>query len=343
MSSASAAITAGYIRMRCLSAINIADLHSYALQNSGTHRCQIFVYPPHLPPLPLSYIHTHCLSAVNIADLHSYALQNLVGMHRCQTFVCAPRQPSLPLATFIPAAHLPSTSLTSIRTHCRTLVRIVVRHLYILRVCCHYRWLHSYALLVCCQHRRPPFVRIAELRYVPLSDICISSASAAITAVLHSYALLVCCQHHRPLFVHVAEPDWYAPQSDIFISSASAAITAGYIHTRCSSAVNIAKLCSYALQNLVCMCCCPTFVRAAPLPSTSLSYIRTRCSSAIYIADLRTYALQNLIGIHDCPTFVRAARLPSTSPTAVRTRCRTSSVCTAVLHSYALLVCPLHR
>ena len=218
MSSASATITAGYIRTRCSSAVNIANLRLYALQNSGTHRCQIFVYPPHLPPLPLSYIHTHCLSAVNIADLHSYALQNLVGMHRCQTFVCAPRQPSLPLATFIPAAHLPSTSLTSIRTHCRTLVRIAVRHLYILRVCCHYRWLHS-------------------------------------------YALLVCCQHCRPLFVHIAEPRRYAPLSDICMCSVSAAITAGYICMHCSSAINIADLCSYALLNHV-----ATFLHSPCLP-----------------------------------------------------------------------------
>ena len=117
---------------------------------------------------------------------------------------------------------------------------------------------------------------------------------------------------------------------------------------------------------------CPTFVSAAHLPSTSrppfvrvaeprgyalLSYIRKRCSSAVYIADLRSYALQNLVGTHRCPTFVSAARLPSTSLTYVRTRrtsalyivtyartrCRTSLVFTAVLHSYALLVCRQHR
>jgi len=99
---------------------------------------------------------------------------------------------------------------------------------------------------------------------------------------------------------------------------------------------------------------CPTFVRAARLPSTSLTsvhtrcrislvctavYIRTRCSSAVNIADLRSYALQNLVAMHRCPKLVRTARLPSTSLTYVRMRCRTSLVCTAVLHSYALLVC----
>ena len=68
-------------------------------------------------------------------------------------------------------------------------------------------------------------------------------------------------------------------------------------------------------------------------------YIRTLRSPAVIIANLRSDALQNVVGMHCCPTFVRAARLPSTSLTSVRTRCRTSLVCTAVLHSYALLVC----
>jgi len=291
------------------------------------------------------YIRTRCSPGVNIADLHSYALQNLVGTQRCKTFVRPPHLPPLPLATF---------------------VRLLVFH----------------------QHHRPPFVRVAELRYTPLSDICIYSASAAITADLHSYALLVCRQHCRPTFVRIAEPRWYAPQSDIFISSTSAAIPAGYIRTRCLSAVNIAELHSYALQNLVCMCRCPTFVRAAPLPSTSLTYVRTRSrtslqfttvlhscvllvcrqnrrppfirvaepcwysplsyilthhSSAVNIANLRLYALPNLFCMCRCPTLVCAAALPSTSLTYVRTRFRTWLEFTTVLHSYTLLVCCQHR
>jgi len=274
------------------------------------------------------YIRTLCSPAVIIANLGSDALQNVIGMHRCPTSVRA--------------ARLPSTSPTSVGTRCRTsLVCTTVRHLYVLHVWCHYRWLYSYALLVCLQHRRPMFIRVAE-------------------------------------------PRWYAPQSHIFISSASAAITTGYIRMRCSSAVNIAELRSYALQNLVCMCRCPTFVCAAPPPSTSLTYIRTqcrtslefttvlhlyallvcrqhrrppfvrvgeprwyaplsyirmRCSSAVYIADLRSYALQNLVGMYRCPTFVHAARLPSTSLTYVRTYCRTPLVHTAVRHLYVLRVC----
>jgi len=216
--------------------------------------------------------------------------------------------------------------------------------------------LHSYALLVCRQHRRPPFVRVAEPHwYAPLSyirtrcsyavdiaDLCsyVLQNLAGMHRCLHLYALLVCHQHRRTPFVRIAEPRLYVPLS--------------YIRTRCSSAFYIADLRSYAVQNLVGMHRCPTFVRAARLRSTSLTsvhtrcrislvctavYIRMRCSSAVNIADLRSYVLQNLVGMHRCPTFVRAARLPSTSLTSVRTRCRTSLVCSAVLHSYALLVC----
>jgi len=159
--------------------------------------------------------------------------------------------------------------------------------------------LHSYTLLICCQHSRPPFVRVAEPRwYVLLSDICMCSTSGAIAS---GYIRTRCSSaiNIADLRSYALQPRWYAPQSDIFISSASAAITAGYICRHCSSAVNIAKLHSYALRNLVCMCRCPTFVCAAPPPSTSLTYVRTRC--------------------------------------------RTSLEFTTVLHSYALLVCRQHR
>ena len=207
--------------------------------------------------------------------------------------------------------------------------------------------------------RCPTFVCTAPLPSTSLTYVCTCGrTSLEFTTVLHWYALLVCRQNCRPPFVRVAEPRWYSPLS--------------YFRTRFSSAVNIAELRSYALQNLVCMCRCPTFVPAARLPSTSrprlvrvaeprwyspLSYIRTHCSSAVNIAELHSYALQNLVGIHRCPTFVCAAPLPSTSLTYVRmrctsavyivtyarTRCRTSLVFTAVLHSYALLVCRQHR
>ena len=48
------------------------------------------------------------MSAVNIADLHSYTLQNLFGTH------CYP--------IFVHTAHLPSTLLYCVCTHCRTVL-----------------------------------------------------------------------------------------------------------------------------------------------------------------------------------------------------------------------------
>ena len=92
--------------------------------------------------------------------------------------------------------------------------------------------------------------------------------------------------------------------------------------------------------------------------STLLTCVRTRCRTSLVFAavllsyvllvclntaDLHSYMLQNLVGTHCCPTFVRAARIPSTLLTYVRTRCKTSLVPTAVVDSYALLVCRLHR
>jgi len=213
-------------------------------------------------------------------------------------------------------------------------------------------------LLVCHQHRRPALVRIAKPRCYPLLSYIYTSYSSAVyivdlcsyalqkligthcsltfiraarmqstpltcvrmrcrtlsvrTAVLHSYMLrvchhyrwlhlcvhLVCRQHHLPAFVRVPEPPWYTPLS--------------YIRTRCTIA------------------------------TITAGYIRTCSSSAMKIVDLRSYALQNLVATHCCPTFIHAARLLSTSSTCVHTRCRSSLVRTAVIHSYALLVCSQH-
>jgi len=350
-------------------------LHSYVLLVCRQHRRPAFVRiaePRWYTPLP--YIRTRCTSAattagyirtcsssaVKIVNLRSYTLQNLVGTHCCPTFVHAARLPPLPLATFIRAAPLPSTSSTCVRTRCKTsLLPTAV--------------LHSYVLLVCRLHRRPAFVRVAEARWYPLlsyihtrcsyavntadlssyalqnlvgthrcptflhaarlpplplatficaarlpstSSTCVRTCcktSLLPTAVLHSYVLLVCRLHRRPAFVRVAEPCRYAWLSYICTCCASAAITAGYIRTCSSSAINIVDLRSYALQNLVSTHRCRTFVHATRLPPLPLA------------------------------TYVRAARLPSTSSTCVRTRCRSSLVPTALLHSYALLVCSQHR
>jgi len=144
-------------------------LHSYTHLVCCQHCQPVFVYvaEPRWYPL-LSYISTRCSSDVNIIDLYSYALQNLVGIRCCPTFVRA--------------AHLPSTSSTCVRTHCRTsLVHTCVLHLYMLRVSHHYSLLHSYLLLICHQNHRPAFL------HVKTSLVC--------TAALYSYVQLKSSQH----------------------------------------------------------------------------------------------------------------------------------------------------
>jgi len=294
--------------MRCSSAIYIADLCLYARQNLvGIHDCPTLVHAARLPSKSPTSVRTRCrTSLVFTTVLHSYALL-VCRQHRRTPFVRI-AEPRL----YVPLSYIRThcTSALYIATYTRTRCRTSLVFTAVL---------HSYALLVCRQHRRAPFVRVAESRwYSPLSYLRTRGTSAVYIADLRSYALHVCRLHrdlcsyalqnlvgiHRcPTFVCAARLPSTSPtsirtrcrtslvctMSDICMSSASAAITAGYIRTRCSSAVNIAELRSYALQNLVCMC--------------------------------------------RCPRFVGAARLPSTSPTSVRTRCRTSLVCTAVLHS----------
>jgi len=276
----SAAFAAGYIRMRCSSAVYIVDLRSLA---------ELLWYPL------LSYIRTHCPYAVNIADLRSCVAEPrwyllLSYIHTCCSYA-------------INTADLRSHVLQGLTGS------TAVLHSHLLRVCCHCRWLHPYTLLVCCLHRQPVFTCRASL--VP-------------TAVLHSYVLLICRQHRQLAWIRIAEPRCYARLSYIPTCCVSAAFAAGYIRTRCSSAVYIVDLRSYALQCFVATHCCPIFLRAACMPSTSLSCI---C------------VLQNLVGTCCSPTFVCAARMLSTPLTCVRTRCRASLVPTAVLHSHMLHVC----
>jgi len=68
-------------------------------------------------------------------------------------------------------------------------------------------------------------------------------------------------------------------------------MTAGYIRTLRSPAVIIANLCSDALQNVVGMHHCPTFVRPARLPSTSPNSVCTHCLTTL----LRTSILHSYI------------------------------------------------
>jgi len=320
------------------------------------------------------YIHTCSSSAVNIVDLRSYALQNLVGTHGCPTFVHAARLPPLPLATFVHAPRLPSTSSTCVRTRCRTSsVRTAVLHSYMLRVCRHYHWLHSYVLLVCRLHRRTAFVRVAEARWYPLLSYIRTRCSYAVnTADLRSYTLRnLIGTHGFPTFVH-AERLPPLPLATFVRTPSLPSTSSTCVRTHCrTSLVHTAAVHSYTLH--ICRHYCwlhsyvllvchqhhrPAFVPVAePRWYTPLSYIRTGCtcatitagylrtccSSAVYIVDLRSYALQKLIGTHCSPTFVRAARMQSTPLTCVRTHCRTSSLRTAVLHSYMLRVCRHYR
>jgi len=238
-------------------------------------------------------------------------LGELLPLHY-STLTPAARLLPLLLATFIRTACLPSTSSTSMGTRgSTTSLRTAVLHSYMLRVCRHCRWLHPNKLLICCQHHQPAWVRGEESR---------RSVWLSYTPTCYMYA----------------------------------AIAAGYIHTGCSSAVYIVNLRSLA----------------ALLWYPLLSYIRTRCSYAINIVALHSHALRSLIGAHCSSTFVPAARLPplplatfiyaarmpSTSSTCIRMRFRASLVPIAVqhsymlhiwyhycwLHSYVLLVCPLH-
>jgi len=179
-------------------------------------------------------------------------------MHCCPTFVSAARLPSTSRPTLVRIAEPRWYSpLSYIRTRCTSAVYIVTYTCTRCRTSLVYTAVvHSYALLVCRQHRRPPFVRVAEPHwYAPLSYIRKHCSTAVYIADLRSYALHVCRLYRDLRSYALQKPRWYSPLS--------------YIRTRCSSAVNIADLRSYALQNLVGTHRCPTFVSAARLPSTS--------------------------------------------------------------------------
>ena len=126
------------VRTHCkTSLLPTAVLHLYVMLVSRLHRRPVSVRVAEARWYPLlSYIRTLCLYAVNTADLRSYGLQNLIGTHRCPTFLHAARLPPLPLATFVRAAHLPSTSSTCVRTSCKTsLLPTTVLHSYVLLFC----------------------------------------------------------------------------------------------------------------------------------------------------------------------------------------------------------------
>jgi len=175
--------------------------------------------------------------------------------------------------------------------------------------------LRSYVLQnLVATHCYPTLVRAAHLPTT--SSTCIRTrcrTSSVCMALLHSYMLRV-CYHYRWLHSYVLLV-CHQHRRPAFVRVAEPRwyTPLSYIRKRCTSA------------------------------AITAGYIRTRCSSAINIVDLHSYALQNLVATHCCPTFVRAARLMSTLLTCIRTRCRSSLVPTALLHSYALLVCSQQR
>jgi len=301
-----------YIHTRCSYAVNTADLHSYVLQNLvGTHHCPTFVHAACLPPLPLAtFVRAACLPSTSSTCIRMHCKTSLLPtavLYSYVLLIC--RLHCRPVIVRVAEARW-YARLYYIPTGCSSAIYIVDLRSYVAEA----RWyallsyirtrrsyagntadLHSYALqnLVGTHHcptfvhagRLPPlppatFVRAARL--ASTSSTCIRTCcrtSLVHTAVLHSnmlrvcshyrwlhsYVLLVCRQHRRPAFVCVAKPCCYPLLS--------------YIRTCCSSAVYIVHLRSYALQKLVGTHGCPTFVRAARLPSTSSTCVHTRCRS----------------------------------------------------------------
>jgi len=207
--------------------------------------------------------------------------------------------------SFVPAAHLQSTSLTYVCTYCRTsLVCTAVRHLYVLRIWHHYLWLYLYALLICCHHCQTRFVSIVEpigmypvqhsyvlqncsaiflcpifLHVLPLPPFHIQThfrTSLVRTTVLYLYTLLACHHHRRPPFVRIAQPCFY----DFYPK---------FLH--------VPRL--------------PPFQNPARLPPLPLSYVHSRCTSASNINDLRSYVLLNHVATYFYPTFLDSPYLPS--------------------------------
>jgi len=220
------------------------------LQNLvDTHCCPTFVRSTRLPSTSLTCVPTCWITLlVRTAVLHSYALV-LCRQHRRPGFARVAEHRWYPLLSYI-------------RTRCSYAVNIVDLHSHVLQ---------SFVGTLCC----PTFVRAARMPSTPLTCVRTRCRTSLVhTAVLHShllrvcrhcrrlhsYALLVCHQHCRPAFVRVAKPRRYTLLS--------------YTHTRCSSAVYIVDLRSYALQKLVGTHCCPTFVCAACLPLTPSTCVR---------------------------------------------------------------------
>ena len=123
----SAAITAGYIRTCCSSAVNIVDLRSYALQQLvGMHCSTTLVHATRMQSTTLTCVHTCCrTSLVHTAVLHSYMLhvcRHFRWLHLYVLLVCSQhRRPA-----FVHVAKPRCYPLLSyIRRHCLSGLNIV--------------------------------------------------------------------------------------------------------------------------------------------------------------------------------------------------------------------------
>jgi len=78
-----------YISTCCSSAINIIDLHSYALQNlDGTHCCATLVCATSLPSIVSTCIRTHCRTLwVHTAVLYLYILHATRHYHWLHSYM----------------------------------------------------------------------------------------------------------------------------------------------------------------------------------------------------------------------------------------------------------------
>ena len=196
---ASAAIATCYICTCSTSAVNTAELRSYALQNLiGTHGCPTFVHAACLPLLPLAtFVRATRLPSTSSPCVRRHFKTSLLPtaiIHSYVLLVChRHRRPA-----FVRVAEARWYALLSyIRTHCSYAINTAD--------------LHSYALQnLIGTHGCPTFVHAARLPPLPLatferaahlpltSSTCVRTrctTSLGHTGVLHSYALLVCSQH----------------------------------------------------------------------------------------------------------------------------------------------------
>jgi len=280
----------------------------------STHRCLTFVTAARMPSTSPTYVRTrsrtthlhtsvqHSTCSACAAILRSYALPNLIGTPRCPTFVRAARRPS--------------TSLTCIRTRCRT--SLVSTH--------HCLTFVSAARM---PSTLPTYIRTRS-RTTHLHTCVLHSTRSASAAILRSYVLPNLVGTHRcPTFVRAARMLSTSP-TYVRTRSRTTHLHTSVLHSTRSASATILR--SYALPNLVGTHRCPTFVSAASLPSISpayghtrcrttllctsvlhstcygsaaitAGYIRTRCTYAVHIAELSSNVQQKHPSTHLCPTF----------------------------------------